>query len=349
MPFLIYGAYGYTGELIAREAVARGLKPILAGRNAERLNTLADELGLDRRAFALDDRETLLAALEAVPFVLHCAGPFARTARPMAEACLLTGTHYVDITGEIGVFLTLAGMDGAAKEANVMLLPGAGFDVVPTDCLALHLKEHLPSATHLELAFQGSPGLSHGTALTALEHLGEGAAVRRNGRIERVPALARSREVDFGKGPIRVDLIPWGDVATAFYSTGIGNVETYTRLTPGVRFLLKMSRYLGPLFQSAPVQALMKALVRQAPPGPTAEQRERWSSYVWGEVRDAAGQAARARLRCAEGYKFTALSALTIAQKVLEGDAPAGFQTPAKAYGADLVLEVPGTSREDLG
>src|SRR5436305_15188118 len=106
-PWMIYGANGYTGELAAREAVARGLRPVLAGRNARAVAELALELGLDSRAFALDDPAAAAHGVAGMAAVLHCAGPFVRTSRPMVDACLAAGAHYLDITGEIAVFTAI--------------------------------------------------------------------------------------------------------------------------------------------------------------------------------------------------------------------------------------------------
>src|SRR5438045_96693 len=116
--FLIYGANGYTGELIAREAVRRGLKPVIAGRNADKLAPLAKELGLQSRAFPLDKPR-----LDGIDAVLHCAGPFVHTSAPMVRACLDAGVHYLDITGEIAVFEAIMSMNDAAIHAGVTLIP----------------------------------------------------------------------------------------------------------------------------------------------------------------------------------------------------------------------------------
>ena len=348
MSFLIYGAYGYTGRLIAELAVERGLRPTLAGRNTEKLAPLAAELDLDSKAFALDDRAALDAALTDRPLVLHCAGPFVRTAGPMAEACLRTGVHYLDVTGEIAVYEHLAALDEKARAAEVMLLPGVGFDVVPTDCLAAHLKRRLPSATHLDLAVMGIGGISHGTATTMVENISEGGAVRRDGRLERVPTASKTRAADFGRGPKTVVSIPWGDVVTAYHSTGVPNIVVYAAMGKRTPSLLRLARYTGWLLASWPAQALMKGIIDRRPPGPDAEQRARGRSFVWGTVWDDDGASATARLKGPEGYAFTALAALDIAQKVLDGEAVAGFQTPAKAFGPDFVLDIEGVTREDL-
>ena len=198
--WLIYGANGYTGELIAREAARRGLKPILAGRNRAAIEALSVELGLESRIFGLDDPKVIAAGLNDCAVVLHCAGPFSRTAKPMIEACLLTHTHYLDITGEIAVFEMAATFDAVAKLASIMLLPGVGFDVVPTDCLAAHLKAQLPTATHLALAFRGLGRTSRGTTLTGLEGMSTGGMIRRDGKLMPVPAAWKTRRIDFGNG-----------------------------------------------------------------------------------------------------------------------------------------------------
>jgi short subunit dehydrogenase-like uncharacterized protein len=346
--FLLYGSYGYTGRLIVERARAAGLTPLLAGRDGATLATQAAETGLPHRAFALDDTAALDAALRETRVVLHAAGPFSRTSRPMVEACLRTGVHYLDITGEIAVFEAVAARNARARAAGVMLLPGAGFDVVPSDCLAAHLKRRLPTATRLSLAFQGIGGISRGTMTTMMENIGQGGAVRRGGRITRVPAAYRSRMVDLGRGPVSVTTIPWGDVSTAFHSTGIGDVEVYTRVGASARRGMVASRHLGWLLGSAPVQALMKRRIQSGPPGPTPEQRARGMSLLWGEVEDDAGGRALARMRTPEGYTLTAMTSVEAVRRVLAGDAPAGFQTPSRAYGADWVLEFEGVERVDV-
>lgn len=346
--FLLYGANGYTGNLISRLAVERGLRPLLAGRDPGKISQLASELGLEYRAFALDDAAALEASLREVAVVLHCAGPFSHTSKLMADACLKTKTHYLDITGEIVVFEALAACDREAQSAGVMLLPGVGFDVVPSDCLAAHLKRRLPSATKLTLAIQGLGRISHGTATTMVENINRGGLVRRDGKLTSVPTAWRTRLIDFGRGAVKAVTIPWGDVATAFHSTGIPNIEVYAALPAAMRRMMKLSRPLSSLLATAPVQRFLKKRIKAQPPGPSDAERARGKSFVWGEVIDDAGQMKSSRLQGPEGYTLTALTALAIIEKVLAGNAPVGFQTPSRAYGADLILEIEGTTREDI-
>ena len=167
--WIIYGANGYTGELIAREAVRQGLKPTLAGRNKAKVETLAQELGLTYQAFGLDNVEAVSEHIKGFKLVMHCAGPFSATSKPMMEACIKAGAHYLDITGEISVFELAQSLNAQAQQADIVLCPGVGFDVIPTDCVAAKLKEVLPDATHLALGFDSKSGLSQGTAKTSTE------------------------------------------------------------------------------------------------------------------------------------------------------------------------------------
>lgn len=346
--WLIYGANGYTGELTVRLAIEQGMKPIVSGRSDGKVREVAAKYGLDARPCSLEDARGMDAALSDVDVVLHCAGPFSHTYRAMSDACLRTKTHYLDITGEVGVFEGLAARDQEAKSAGVMLMPGVGFDVVPSDCLANHLKRRLPDATHLCLGFQGLGRLSRGTATTMAENMGRSGAIRQEGKIVPVPPGWKTRTIDFGRGPVTATTIPWGDISTAYHSTGIANIEVYTAMPDSARRSMRMSRYLGWLLQSGPVQKFLKGQIQKRPPGPTDEERKRGASLLWGEVTNAKGEKRTSRLRGPEGYTLTALTSLLVVLRVLRGNAPAGFQTPAKVYGADLVMEVAGVTREDL-
>ncbi len=344
--FLIYGANGYTGELIAREAAKRGLNPILGGRSQKKIEPLAKELGLVFRTFALEDKKSLEYTLKEVDFVIHCAGPFSLTSRQMVEACLRLGKHYLDITGEIAVFESMAARDDAAKKAGSMVMSGVGFDVVPTDCLARHLKDRLPTATDLELAFYGLGRISHGTQSTMTMNVGNGGAIRLDGEITRVPAAWETKQIDFGEVQETGVTIPWGDVSTAYYSTEIPNIKVYTVVPEKNLKMLKMSRYIGWLLATKPFQTYLQNQIPDG--GPDEEEREKGKTYLWGKASDKDGNSVESRMQGPEGYKFTMLTALKIAEKILDGNFTPGFQTPSKAYGADLVLEIEGVMRQDL-
>ncbi len=327
--FLLYGSYGYTGALIADLAVKRGMRPILSGRDANRLKVQADALELEHRPVSLDDPGSIEVALKDVPLVLNCAGPFHRTFQPITEACLRTGKHYLDITGEIMVFEALAARSVEAREVGVMLLPGVGFDVVPSDCLAVHLKQRLPEATHLTLALNWSGGgTSHGTLLTAIEGLPEQGVVRKDGKLVQVALPGKTRKVDFGRGPRMAMNIPWGDVSTAYHSTGIPNIETYMVFPKNYMII---ARLLSPFIGMAGkpfIQQLLRNIVMKSPPGPSEEARQRGRSRLWGEASDDFGVHVVSRMETPEGYALTIETALAVVRRALDGDFRPGFQTP---------------------
>jgi len=346
---MIYGATGYVGEAMAREAVVRGLAPILGGRNASALAALAQSLRLPYRVCSLDDASALDAALTDVRVVLHCAGPFLHTARQMVDACLRNRVHYLDITGEFPVFEAVAARDADAKARGVMLMPAVGFDVVPTDCLAVYLKQRLPSATHLTLAFQsvGPGGLPPGTQRTVIELMRYGHRQRRDGHFEATSVAMKRRSVDFGAGPVEVTQLTWGDVFTAYHSTGIPNIETYTVLPNAVRTSMAVMTLLRPLFGFGWMRALMGRGVK---PGPSVAQRARPVTHVWGEARDDANGLVIARLHGPEaGVDWTVSCALAVVVRVLRGESAVGYQTPAMVYGSELVMDCNGVTREDVG
>lgn len=345
--FLLYGANGYTGSLIAKMAASFGLKPILAGRREEVLKPLAASIGAAYKVFDLQDATALDEALKEVSLVLHAAGPFKFTAKPMIEGCIRTKTHYIDITGEIQVYELAKKMHDAAKKAGIMLMPGVGFDVVPTDCMALFLKEKMPDASDLKLAFASLGGrLSHGTATTMALGAGEKSAVRQNGKITGVPLGHKGMWVDFGLKKLFVMTIPWGDISTAYTTTGIPNIETYTGVSPRTFKLLKYQHLFNWLLRTSFMRNRELAKIKAKPAGPTDEQRAKSKALVFGEVSNQGGKKLQARIIGPDGYTITAEASLIIAKKILEGNFKTGYQTPAGCYGADLILEVEGTSRE---
>jgi len=345
---LVYGANGYTASLIARMAVDGGLRPILAGRNAPAVEAVARPLGLEARSFDLRDTSAVDRGFVGVTVVLHCAGPFVHTARPMVDACLRNRAAYLDVTGEVPVFEACAARDREARAAGVMLMPGVGFDVVPSDCLAAHLARRLPTATHLVLGISGMGQLSRGTTVTMIEHIHEGGLVRKDGRLTPVPAGHQSRRIDFGRGAEDTIAMPWGDVSTAYHSTRIPNITVFMALPLGMRLGVRLANLMRPILRAESVRRRLTARALAGPPGPSDAQRAAGACRLWGEVTDRAGRRAVSRLRTPEGYTVTALAALEITRRALGGTAPVGYQTPSTAYGADLILAIPGCERTDV-
>ena len=339
---MIYGANGYTGELIAREAVRRGHRPILAGRSADRVGALARELELEARIFALGEAGRTAEWLTGVDAVLHCAGPFIQTSGPMVGACLEAGVHYLDITGELGIFEWIMSMSAEAAARGVTLLPGVGFDVVPTDCLAAKLSARLPSADHLTLAFYSRGGeISRGTMKTMIEGMGDGGAIRRDGRIVRVPMVYDVREIPFSCGSRMAMTIPWGDVSTAFHTTGIPNIQVYSASSPKAIANARRVARLAPLLSFGPIKRLLQKVAERRS-GPDETKRASGRVYLWGEVSDASGKSASMTMTTPEGYTFTALSAVTAIERLLAANPRPGSFTPAGFFGPQFVESIPG-------
>jgi saccharopine dehydrogenase (NAD+, L-lysine-forming) len=347
--WMIYGANGYTGRLLAERAEAQGATPILAGRSAAPIEEMGAELGLSTRVFPLDDPGVIRRHLGDIDAVLHAAGPFSRTARPMFEACLDTATHYLDITGEIAVFEMILERDEEVRRAGVVALPGVGFDVVPTDCLASTLHAAVPDATRLELAFSGiGGGSSQGTLKTVVESLGRGGAARVNSYIRRVPSDWKSREIPFPSGEYFAVTIPWGDVSTAYHSTGIPNIWVYTAMPASALPWLQLADRLGPVLQNDWVQRALTTLVEWTVEGPTDEELRAGRSEIWGRAQNNRGVEVSATMVTPQGYALTVDSALRATRYVLEGRVEPGAWTPSGALGADFVLELDGVERSEL-
>ncbi|MBS4065300.1 MAG: saccharopine dehydrogenase NADP-binding domain-containing protein [Chitinophagaceae bacterium] len=344
---LIYGANGYTGELIARFAKNYSIEPIVAGRTEATVVQVALKYNLPYHIFSLDDKEALHNALKYVAVVIHAAGPFRYTAKQMVEACIETGTHYLDINGDISVFEFIRKYDAKAKAANVMLLPGSGFDVVPTDCVAYALHQQMPDATHLEIAFlpSGGGGLSHGTATTMAGKAGEGGCVRENGELKRKPLGHTAKWIAVDGKRLFAMSIPWGDISTAYVSTGIPNIITYTGMKPSVYRVLKFQFLFNWLLRTTWMRNMIQNKINSRPAGPTDGQRVKGKTYVWAQVRNDKGETRSAAIQTADGYTVTYEAVLIITKKILNGEFKPGYQTPAAAYGEGLIYELSGTKK----
>jgi short subunit dehydrogenase-like uncharacterized protein len=344
---LIYGATGYTGKLLARVAREQGLKAILAGRNSETVRAVAEPFGLAWRGFDLLDAVKLDVAMRDVAVILCAAGPFSATSRPMADACIRNRVHYLDITGEIDVFEALGARDAEAKEAGVMLLPGVGFDVAPSDCLAAHLKRRLPDAIDLKIYIAGNANVSRGTMKTVIEGIAASTQVRRGGRLVSLDHPGTG-SCDFGQGRRPTVQVSWGDVSTAFRSTGIPNIEVQFESTPALKTLTRLPRFVKSFLGLAFMQSFLKARADSQPEGPSDKVRRSARALLVGVARNERGESVRSRLTTPEGYTLTSMTAVDIAKRVASGEFKLGFQTPSLAYGADYILGFDGVTREDL-
>ena len=220
------------------------------------------------------------------------------------------------------MFERLAARDAEAKRAGVTLLPGVGFDVVPSDCLAAHLKRRLPDATDLTIYLSAGLNISRGTAKTMIEGIAGGARARRDGRLVtlRRPNMG---SCDFGRGERPTIQIGWGDVSTAFHSTGIPNIEVHFAAAPALRALARVPGPVRSLLALSPAQRLLKALVDRQPEGPSEEARLEGRAVLVGAATNEKGETVRARLKTPEGYTLTSRTSLDAAMRVAAGDCQA--------------------------
>jgi short subunit dehydrogenase-like uncharacterized protein len=320
--WMLYGAAGYTGALIAQHARDRGHRPVLAGRGAPAVATLAEHLGLQHRAVALDDPAALTAALADVNLVLNAAGPFLYTAAPLAEACLRAGAHYLDIGNELQAFRTLYGLDQRARQAGITIMPGAGFGVVATNCLARYVSDAVGGAAVLEVATRAATAQQGpGVAATRQENLPYGGWIRQAGHLEPCPLGSGIITITLPDGPCLIMPLPTGDLEAAFQATGAADITAYGAM-PG---------------HPAPGSKASE---------PSADKRSVHLSLGWARATGPDGATTEAWLQTGESYAFTAAASIRAVEEALARSLSGAF-SPAAAFGADFVLTIPGTSRTD--
>jgi short subunit dehydrogenase-like uncharacterized protein len=344
---LVYGAYGFTGRLLLEQLALRRIPFIVAGRDARRVEEVSALHGARSRVFALDDDDGADTALKGVGVLLNAAGPFVKTIAPCLRACLRNRVHYLDVSGEVGPMEHAAALGEEARSRKVMILPGVGFDVVPSDSLAVHLARRLPGATELTLSVSGSNLLSRGSAKAFAEHAGVPVCVRKQGVLEPLLLRAQMRFVDFGTDVRPTIAVSWGDLVTAFHSTGIPDIEVYFEATAARWLGIGGNQLFGWMTQAPWARAWFRSFAGLVPEGPSVQERGSEKAVVVGEVR-ARGRRVRARIVTPEAYTFTGIAGAAIVERVLGGAAVPGFQTPASLLGPDFVLSLPGVERQEL-
>ena len=136
--------------------------------------------------------------------------------------------------------------------------------------------------------------------------------------------------------------IPWGDVASAYYSTGIGNIEVYVASPSRQIAALRRWGALISVLAFRPVLALAKRIVERRVPGPSAASRERETASLWGRVENPRGQHVEGTLTTPNGYALTVMTALAAVDRLLNSEPRAGFLTPALAFSSGFITTIPG-------
>jgi len=335
---IIYGAYGYSAKLILENLIKNDVKPMLAGRDEYKLRKVANDYDCDFVVFDLEDQEKIKENLKGYHTVLNCAGPFKYTAEKFFKACIETCTNYLDITGEIPVLEKAWTYNEQAKEKGITILPAVGFDVIPTDCLAAKLKEEMPEAISLKLGFDGKGNkMSRGTNLTTLEIIDEESKIRRDGKILTIPIGELVYEIKNDKIEFQGIAIPWGDVSSAYYSTGIPNIEVFLGVNKAAfasrRLFAAGKSILGINFVK---DFLMKQISKRMS-GPSAYERQKASMIVWGEVENENGEKLFEAYRFIDGYELTGRGAAEAVIKVMNKEVEKGTQTPSLAFGYEFM------------
>lgn len=323
---IIYGATGYTGSLVARQAKALGLDFVIAGRDAAKLEALSKDLEVPYAAFSVDSITELVMALAGYEVVLNCAGPFAKTAEPIIRACIEVGAHYLDITAEFKVYALAESLSDKARIGGSMLLPGVGWDVVPSDCLAVHTVAKVEKPERLRIALQVAGSMSRGSAISATEIMAVGLLARVNGEIVAVPH-AKTAEFNFGDGYVECYPLSFGDLITAWHSTGVPNIEMFVHVT-------------GAAFPEGDLSTL--------PDGPSEAEKSANRAMVVAEVLGEDGSLASSMIETVNGYTYTPLAAVEAARRVLAGEFTVGFTTPAMVFGSDFATSIADSRIIDL-
>jgi short subunit dehydrogenase-like uncharacterized protein len=342
--WLIYGASGYTGGLLARAATARGMRPTLAGRSRESVESLGKELGCETRTMSLDD-PYLARSLEGFGCVLLAAGPFSRTSSRMLAACSSARCHYLDLAGELEVIGACYASHFAACAAGIAVIPAVGFSVVPMDCVAVELATAIECPVALELAFEGYE-LSPGTAKTYAEAMALGTARRVNGRLERAPLSWELVPIPFKSGTQQALRVPYGELVSCHRSTGIANVSTFMVPHPALERLLKYGSRFAPLLRFAWAKRLSERFADRCFRGPDEASRRRRRTRIWGRISSADGSRREAFLETPEPYQLSVATALSAVERVLAGSVRPGAWTPSQAFGANFITEVGGCTLE---
>lgn len=343
LTWMIYGANGYTGSRIAQKATKLGYTPILAGRKQHLLHQLSQKIGCSYRVFDLKDHNTVQKMIHDVGVLLNCAGPFIYTTPTLLTACLRSGTHYLDITGEIAVIEYCARYHQEALSKNILICPGVGFDVTPTDHLAKALHDQLPDAQHLRLGFSSTSPVSPGTAKTVLLGFKEPPQVRKKGIIQPLGANDIKRFIDFGNGLTESMAVSWGDVSSAWYSTKIPNISVFIPIPKGLESKIMWLQRLRPLLQRSIVQKIAGYWVDFKVQGPLDVELTQKQTRVWGEVRSANNVCLSASFNVPNGYQLTVEVACTYCEWLLAQETlGSGFKTPTQAFPAALFWSIPG-------
>jgi short subunit dehydrogenase-like uncharacterized protein len=335
---MVYGATGFSGRSIAERLCTAGHDVVVAGRSEAKVCDLARALGAPSRVFGLEDPAEAALGLAGIGVVLHAAGPFLETAVPMIEACARAGAHYLDLSGEWPVFSFAQRFGPAAADAGVMLMPGVGYLIVISDCLAAHAAKLVPEAALLRIAVsQPSTAMSRGTLRSGLDLMANRVIVRRSGAVQAIPLGSLRKTFNFGAGERSSLGFSWPDVITGQHTTGVANIEAYVEAPTAFRLAWRIGAQAAEAFGETAFKAASAPVTALWPEQPSPAALEQSTHRVVVEAVDRWRRARRFGVLTPDGYSVTTLTAQAIVERVLGGEHPPGFQTPAGVFGAELM------------
>ncbi|MBN7804589.1 saccharopine dehydrogenase NADP-binding domain-containing protein [Agrobacterium rosae] len=322
---MIYGATGYTGRMVTDHATKFGTSVVLGGRSEGPLAQLALKLGVEYRVFALVESDLIDRSLTDVAVLVNAAGPFLRTAKPLMDASIRNGVHYIDTAAELDSYRLAETLDADAKAAGVMLLPGGGGSVAMLGSLAGHAVARIQNPRKIRIGMHVAGGMSRGSVISATENMTAETLARMDGEL--VSVANSVQKLDFGRGAVDSFQVTLPDLITIWRATGVPDIETFVHVTGG---------------------GFPKGKLSALPDGPTEQERleNRYKAVV--EVTDADGTVTRSILDTVNGYSFTAIAVAEAGRRVLAGEVRAGFQTPAGLFGNGFAETIADTTIFDV-
>lgn len=352
---MIYGVDSFMGALASRAAMRRGISHVAAGRNiagvaqhAAAVAKEADNALAEPRTFTLGDKARIAAQLDDVGVVVNCSPLEGGGLLSLIDACLATGTHYIDMTSERTQIAAIAAHDEMAKRANVMVMAGAGFDYAAIDAVAERLAQILRGARAVTIAVKrGAPTLPEARRLVAAL-TAEGETLK-NGQFVPARAGERSIEVDFGEGPEKAWLAPWRGEATGMRHRGTySTMESYEVLPERAARVFAKGRIAMRFFRRGWGVKRLERKLSKGRLSPTSAELKNGRAAVWGEARTPEGIRFCARLETPEAHLWSAEAAVLLARRAVQAAAKPGFQLPFAIAGAALIDEIPGTQWREI-
>ncbi len=343
VPVVVYGATGFTGALICEELERQAIPFAIGGRDEQKLRALAARLPSHPRFFLADlaDGAGLRTFAEAGKVVLSCAGPFARFGKPVQDAALQAGAHWLDVTGEYAFVLATRTRDSEARRSGVAMINAVGLDIIPSDAVAAAAAGQLPDVEWLRVAVATRGPVTRGTLRSMVDIAAEGGLAFLDETLTPEPPGAERWTAHFPApfGDQACVSLPLADVVAAPASTGALNVRSFGVAPFWAGPALRLAPWLQKLAGMKPVRSVIDQRIESLE-GPSQNSREKGRFAVYAEARAVDGRVATAWAVGGDAYDFTAAAAVHCAKLAsAKGFEKSGALTPTQAFGARPLLD----------